>query len=185
MLPGIPQPVHSPGIHNLQLEEQKVGIKSCVDLLGNLQLPSEEIGTPAVSSTSGISSAAVCEVPGKFWMLLRLRVCKKDVWHIYRGYVWKVWKHFCAFPKLVRLSCIRVCVVYRKRVWEWRMLRSKYCPALELICCSVLQIPQNPWNTPKMSGKGDWKASMSAGACTRVNAFKRTTDVRQKASVLC
>lgn len=31
VLPGIPQPVHSPGIHNLQLEQQKVGIKSCVD----------------------------------------------------------------------------------------------------------------------------------------------------------
>lgn len=69
MLPGTPQPVHSPGIHNMQLEQQKAGIESCLDFYwetssclvkkAELQLFAPHLG-PAVLLT------AVWEVPGKF-----------------------------------------------------------------------------------------------------------------------
>lgn len=61
MLPGVLQPVHSPENHNMQVEQQKNRDgKLCWLLLGSLQLSGEEVRAPAVSSTSGLSSAAGC-----------------------------------------------------------------------------------------------------------------------------
>jgi len=69
MLPGIPQPVRSPGIHNVQLEQQKLGIESyvvfywevssCLAKKWELQLFPPHLGSPVLLT-------AVCEVPGKF-----------------------------------------------------------------------------------------------------------------------
>jgi len=69
MLPGIPQPVRSSGIHNVQLEQPKVGIESCVDFyweISSSQVKKSELQLFPPHLGYLVLLTAVCEVPGKF-----------------------------------------------------------------------------------------------------------------------
>lgn len=156
MLPGIPQPVHSPGIHNVQLEQQKVGIESCIDFyweISSCLVKKSELQLFPPHLGSLVLLTAVCEVPGKFWMLLRLvfmfarRVFDTSTEGASKG------SESISIPSLnlpgfsVQWS---LCSLLAS-VFESDGCYREYFPGFDLICCSVLQTPQHPWNIPKTS----------------------------------
>lgn len=69
MLPGVLQPVHSPGNHNVQLEQQNTGLKSSADFYWDVSsclVKKSELQLFPPHLGSLVLLAAVCEVPGKF-----------------------------------------------------------------------------------------------------------------------